>query len=95
MEGLEQENQALREEMAIMQAKINKMAAMQTRVDELTELVKTLRAAQNQPPPPPPPVRTQAEAGDSAILDWETCFESPTSSTPPRSAPWFPPFTSG
>ncbi len=95
MEGLEQENQALREEMSIMQAKINEMVAMQTQVDELTELVKTLRAAQNQPPPPPPPVRTQAEAGDSAIPDWEICFESPTSSTPPRSAPWFPPFTSG
>jgi len=30
MEGLEQENQALREKMAIMQAKINEMAAMQT-----------------------------------------------------------------
>ena len=94
MEGLEQENQALREEMAIMQAKVNEMAAMQTQVDELTELVKTLKTAQNQPPPPPP-VRTQAEAGDSTILGWEICFESPTSSTPPRSAPWFPPFTSG
>jgi len=68
---------------------------MQTQVDELTELVKTLRAAQNQPPPPPPPVRTQAEACDSANPDWEICFESPTSSTPPRSAPWFPLFTSG
>jgi len=42
MEGLEQENQALREEMATMQAKINEMVAMQTQVDELTELVRTL-----------------------------------------------------
>jgi len=63
-------------------------------VDELAELVRTLRAAQNQPPPPPP-VRTQAEASGFAIPDWTICSESPTFSTPPRSAPWFPPFTSG
>ena len=66
-------------------------------MDELTELVRTLRAAKNQPPPPPPPppVRTQAEASGSAIPDWTICSESPTFSTPPRSAPWFMPFTSG
>jgi len=46
MEGLEQENQALREEMGTMQAKIDEMATAQTQVDELTELVQTLRAAQ-------------------------------------------------
>ena len=63
MEGLEQENQVLREEVATMQAKINEMAAVQTQVDELTELVQTLIAAQYQPPPPSPPVNTQAEAG--------------------------------
>jgi len=70
---------------------------MQTQVDELTELVRTLWAAQNQPPspPPPPPVRTQAETGSSTIPDWTICSESPTFSTPPRSAPWFPLFTSG
>jgi len=92
---LEQENQLLKEEIATMQAKINEMAAMQTQVDELTELVRTLRAAQNQPLPPPPPARTRAKAGGSAILDWTICSESPTFSTPPRSAPWFSPFTSG
>ena len=59
MDFLEQENQALKEEMAAMQAKIDEMAAMQSQVDELSELVKTLKAAQNQPPPPLPPVRTQ------------------------------------
>jgi len=95
MEGLEQENRLLKEEMATMKAKIDEMAAMQTQMDELTELVRTLRAAQDQPPPPPPPVKTQAEAGGSAIPDWTICFESSTFFTPPRSAPWFPPFTSG
>jgi len=95
MEGLEQENRLLKEEMATMQAKMNEMAATQTQVDELTELVRTLRAAQNQPPPPPPPVRTQAEASGSAIPDWTICSESPTFSAPPRYAPWFPPFTYG
>jgi len=70
MEGLEKENRVLKEEMETMQAKINEMAATQTQVDELTELVRTLRAAQNQPPPPPPPsVRNQAEASGSAIPD--------------------------
>jgi len=47
---LEQENRLLKEELATMQAKMNEMAAAQTQVDELTELVRTLRAAQNQPP---------------------------------------------
>ena len=47
MDFLEQENQVLKEEMATMQAKINEMAALQTQVDELTELVRTLRVAQN------------------------------------------------
>ena len=95
MDFLEQENQALKEEMAAMQAKIDEMAAMQSQVDELSELVKTLKAAQNQPPPPPPPVRTRAEARGTAIPDWTIYYESPIVSAPPRSAPWFPPFTSG
>jgi len=94
MEGLEQENQLLKEEMSTMQAKMNEMEATQTQVDELAELVRTLRASQNQPPPPPP-VRTQAEASGSAIPDWTICSESPTFSAPPRSVPWFPPFTFG
>jgi len=51
---LEQENRLLKEEMATMQAKMNEMAATQTQVDELTELVRTLRASQNQPPSPIP-----------------------------------------
>ena len=89
---LVQENRLLKEEMATMQAKINEMAVAQAQVDELTELVRTLRAAQNQPPPPTPPVRTQAEASGSAIPDWMICSESPTFSAPPRSAPWFPPY---
>jgi len=92
---LEQENRLLKEEMTTMQAKINEMAAAQTQVDELTELVRTLKAAQNQPPPPPPLVRTQAEASGSAIPDWTICSESPTFSASPRSAPWFMPFTTG
>jgi hypothetical protein len=41
MEFLEQENQLLREE----------MAAMQTKMDEMTELMKTLTVAQAPPPP--------------------------------------------
>jgi len=66
---LEQENRLLKEEMATMQAKINEMAAAQTQVDELTELVRTLRAAQNQPPPPPPPpVITQAEVALLSLI---------------------------
>jgi len=92
---LEQENQALKEEMATMQAKIGEMAAMQTQVDELSELVRTLRTAQNQPPPPLSPIRTQDEASGSAIPDWTICSESPTFSAPPRSVPWFMPLTSG
>jgi len=55
---LEQENQLLKEEIATMQAKMDEMAATQAQVDELTELVRTLKAAQNQPPPPPPSVST-------------------------------------
>jgi len=49
---------------------------MQTQVDELTELVRTLRAAQNLPPPPPP-INTQAEAGPSTILGWTVSFNTP------------------
>ena len=91
MEGLEQENRLLKEEIAIMQAKMDEMASTQTQVDELAELVITLRAAQNQPPPPPP-VRTQAEASGSAIPDWTICFESPTFSAPSQSTRVIPSF---
>jgi len=45
MDFLKQENQALKEGMATMQAKIDEMAAMQIQVDEFSELVRTLRAA--------------------------------------------------
>jgi len=81
MEGLEQENQLLKEEIAIMQAKMDEMAATQTQVDELAELVRTLRAAQNQPPPPPP-VSTQAEANPSIIFGGTSPFSTPQQTTP-------------
>ena len=84
---LEQENQVLKEEMAIMQAKVDEMAAMQARVDELTELVRTLRAAQSQSPPPPPPVSTQAEASPSNIFGRTTPFSTPQQTTP-EGRPW-------
>ena len=57
MEGLEQENQALRAEVTTMKTKMEEVTAMKTQMEELTELVKVLSTAQN-PPPPPPPVRT-------------------------------------
>jgi len=79
MDFLEQENRLLKEEMATMQAKINEMAAIQTQVDELTKLVRTLRAAQNLPPPPPP-INAQAEAGPSTI---------------PKGRPWGVPISLG
>jgi len=44
---LEQENQLLKEEIATMRAKMDEMAAAQAQVDELTELVRTLKAGQN------------------------------------------------
>jgi len=53
------------------------MAAAQTQVDELTELVQTPRAAQYQPPPPPPPVNTHAEAGPYTISGWTVSFNTP------------------
>jgi len=82
MEGLEQENRLLREEMTTMQAKIDEMAALQTQVDELIELVQTLRAAQYQPPPPSPPVNTQAEASPSTIHGWTVSFNTPQQTIP-------------
>jgi len=45
MEHLEQENQALREEVTSMRADM----------EQLTDMVKLLVTTQNQPPPPPPP----------------------------------------
>jgi hypothetical protein len=45
------------------------MAAMQTKMDEMTELMKTLTAAHNQPPPPFP-ISTQAEAIVSIVPGW-------------------------
>jgi len=78
---LQQENQVLKEEMTTMQAKIDEMASAQTQVDELTELVRTLRAAQNLPPPPPP-INTQAEAGPSTIPGWIVSFNTPQQTIP-------------
>jgi len=53
----------------------------------LTELVRTLKAAQNQPPPPPPPVSTQAEASPSTIFGGTTPF-STLQQTTPEGRPW-------
>jgi len=71
MEHLEQENQALREEVTSMRADMEK----------LTDMVKLLVTTPNQPPPPPP-LSTQAEAIVSAIPDWMICVSTPSYSTP-------------
>jgi len=94
MEGLEQENQVLREEMTTIQAKIDEMVAVQTQVDELTESVQTLRVAQYQPPPPSPHVNTQAEAGPSTIHGWIVSFNTPQQ-TIPEGRPWGVPISLG
>jgi len=83
MEFLEQENRVLHEE----------KAAMQTKMDEMTEKMRTMLAAQAQTPPPP--VRTQAEASSSAVPEWTLCVDTPKHSAPQRSIPWFPPLTAG
>jgi len=70
-----------------MRAKMDEMAATQAQVDELTELVRTLKAAQNQPPPPPPPVSTQAEASPSTIFGGTAPFSTPQQTTP-EDRPW-------
>ena len=82
MDFLEQENQLLREE----------IAAMQTKMDEMTELMKTLTVAQARPPAPP--IRTQAETV-SIGPEWMFCADTPEYSAPQRSVPWFPPLTAG
>jgi len=81
MEYLEHENRALQEE----------MAAMQTKMGEMTEKMETMAAASAQTPPPP--VRTQAEASSSAIPEWTICADTPTHFAPQRSVPWVPPFS--
>jgi hypothetical protein len=85
MERLEQENLALREEMTAVNAKLDELASMKSKMEELTNLVKLL-AVTHTPPPPPPPVSTHAEAAASAAPDWTVCVETPTYSTPQRSA---------
>ncbi|XP_039682945.1 uncharacterized protein [Medicago truncatula] len=77
MEFLEQENQVLREE----------VAAMRIKMDEMTELMKMLSAAQNQPPPPPPPISTQAEATVSIVPQW-TIPISTSPNSMPEGRPW-------
>jgi hypothetical protein len=67
---LEQENQLLREE----------MTAMQTKMDEMTELMKTPTVAQAQAPPTPP-IRTLAEAVSTGP-EWTFCTNTPKYSTP-------------
>ena len=83
MDYLEQENRVLQEE----------MAAMQTKMDEMTEKMETMAAASAQTPPPP--VRTQAEASSSAIPEWTICADTPTHFAPQRSVPWVLPFSAG
>ena len=83
MEFLEQENRVLHEE----------IAAMRTKMEEMTEKMRTMVAAQIQTPPPP--VKTQAEASSSAIPEWTICASTPTHSAPQRSVPWVPPFSAG
>jgi len=61
-------------------------------VDELTELVRTLRAAQNVPPPPP--INTQAEAGPSTIPCWIVSFNIPQQ-TIPKGRRWGVPISLG
>jgi len=68
--------------------------AMRTKMDEMTEKMRTMVAAQAQTPPPPP-VRTQAEASSSAIPEWTICADTPTHSAPQSSVPWVPPFSAG
>jgi len=83
-EFLEQENRVLHEE----------IAAMRTKMEEMTENMRTMVVARAQTPLPPP-VRTQVEASSSAILEWTMCVDTPTHSAPQRSMPWFPPLTAG
>jgi len=92
MESLEQENQVLHEELATMRVKINELAAMQTQVEELTELVRTLRAAQNVSPPPP--INTQAKAGPSTIPGWTLSFNT-QQQTIPEGRSWGVPISLG
>jgi len=75
-EFLEQENRVLHEE----------IAAMRTKMEEMTERMRTMVAAPAQAPPSPP-ARTQAEAPSSAILEWTMCVDTPTHSAPQRSMP--------
>jgi len=83
MDYLEQENRVLQEEVAAKQAKI----------DEMTEKMKTMAAAQIQISPPP--VRTQAKASSSVIPEWTIGADTPTRSAPQRSVPWVPSFAAG
>jgi len=75
-----------------MRAKVNELAAMQTQVDELTELVRTLRAAQNVSPPPP--INTQFEVGPSTTPGWTMSFDT-QQQTIPKGCPWGVPISLG
>jgi len=75
-EFLEHENGVLHEE----------IAAMRTKMEEMTEKMRTMVAARAQTPHPPP-VRTQVEAPSSAIPEWIMCVDTPTHSAPQRSIP--------
>lgn len=60
---------------------------MRTKMDEMTELMKALTAAHNQPPPPPPPISTQAEATVSIFSEW-TIPVSTSPNSRPEDRPW-------
>jgi hypothetical protein len=74
MEYLEHENRVLREE----------MVAMQTKMDEITELMKTLAAAQNQPPLP---LSTQVDVTVSVVPGPMIPVSTPPNSMP-EGCPW-------
>jgi len=93
MEGLEQENQVLHEEVASMKTKMEEFTSMKTKMEELTQLVKLLTTTHN-PPPPSPPINTQAEAGPSTILGWTVSFNTPQQ-TIPEGCPWGVPISLG
>ncbi|KEH15744.1 hypothetical protein MTR_0595s0020 [Medicago truncatula] len=111
MDYLEQENRVLREEMTV----------MQTRMDEMAELIKTMVETQTQAQAQiqaqaqalaqaqtqaqavteaqarsqAPPPPPPIRTQAEASSSWTLCADTPTQSAPQRSAPWFPPFTAG
>jgi hypothetical protein len=94
MERFEQESQALREEMTTVNTKLDELADMKTKMEELTNLVKLL-AVTHIPPPPPPPVSFEVEALVSTGPEWTFYVDTPKYSAPQRSMPWGMPSSAG